>query len=151
MNTQEKLYKWFEKNFNENVSCMIFESPDGQGWVAFGFYQIKPANGKFQVWYYENLQAEFGDQRSALSYCIADRLQQVRLAREIQILDNKKQQLEADVGFARAQARQCRSADAREMILSKIQTKHAMQQVVTAELEKCVNSAKYLQLRGFSK
>lgn len=147
---KEKIDRWFEKNFVDNLDVLIVDGP-GDGWLAFGVYQIRPIEQGFRVLHYDSPQGDFSSKRSAISYCVADRLKQQRLAREIQILDQKKQQLEADVGFARVQAQNTKNADLKEMILAKIQTKETTKKVVTAELEKCVNSAKYLQLRGFSK
>lgn len=147
----EKVNRWFEKNFLDNFDILIVDGVTGGGWLAFGVYQIKPVDQGFKVLHYDNPQGVFGSKRTAISYCVADRLNQQQLAREIQILDQKKQQLDADVGFAHSQARTTKNADLKEMILAKIQPKETTRKVVTAELEKCVNSAKYLQLRGFSK
>jgi len=150
MSADEKLTRWFEKNLSEHISRIIIDGLDGDGLLAFGAYQIKPTDGKFRVWYYSDLQSDFSSCRVALSYCVADHNEQLRLARDIQVLDSKKQQLDADVMFAKEQARCTKNTNAREIILTKIQTKEATRRLVTAELEKCIKSAKYLQLRGFS-
>lgn len=149
--SSDKIDRWFKKNLVDNLDVLIVDGIDGGGWLAFGSYQILPNEQGFSVLYYNSPQGDFSSKRTAISYCVADRLNQQRLAREIQILDQKKQQLDTDVGFARLQAQAAKDPNTREMLLTKIQTKETTRRVVTAELEKCVNSAKYLQLRGFSK
>lgn len=145
-----KINQWIEKEFVKNLGSIIIDGTDRGGWLAFGVYQIIPVGSRFQVLHYDNHQGDFSTKRSAISYCVADKLNQQALAKNIKILDEKKQQLDADVGFCRDQIQNAKNIDFKEMVLTKIQTKEATKKVVVAELEKCVNSAKYLQLRGFS-
>jgi hypothetical protein len=49
-----------------------------------------------------------------------------------------------------SQAARGRHEDFYETVNTKIQPKQAVLDSVQAEIEKCINSAKYLQLRGFS-
>jgi hypothetical protein len=81
---------------------------------------------------------------------VADKYHQYNLANNIQTLDSKKQQLSADIHCRLSQATRGRHEDFYETVNTKIQPKQAVLDSVHAELEKCINSAKYLQLRGFS-
>jgi hypothetical protein len=46
--------------------------------------------------------------------------------------------------------RQSRNEDFYEITTTKIQPKIAQYNLVSTELEKCVNQAKYIQIRGFN-
>jgi hypothetical protein len=81
---------------------------------------------------------------------VADKYHQYNLANNIQTLDSKRQQLSADIHCRMSQATRGRHEDFYETVNTKIQPKQAVLDSVQAELEKCINSAKYLQLRGFS-
>jgi len=78
-------------------------------------------------------------------------LQQYRLAQNIRILDNKKQTLTADIYCRRGQADCSSRPEFREMVRTKLAPKIENLTLLNQELEKCLNSAKYLQLRGFAK
>jgi len=146
-----KIERWIEKEFVRNLDSIIIEGTEQGGWVVFGVYQIVPVGSRFQVLHYDDYQGDFSNKRSAMSYCVANKLNQQTLARNIKTLDEKKQQLDADLGFSWTQIHNAKNASLKEMILTKIQNKENTKKVVTAELEKCINSAKYLQLKGFAK
>jgi hypothetical protein len=86
-----------------------------------------------------------------MSWCVADHLQQYKLAQNIRILDNKKQTLTADIHCRRGQADCSTRPEFREMVRTKLAPKIENLTLLNQELEKCLNSAKYLQLRGFAK
>jgi hypothetical protein len=92
----------------------------------------------------------FGSKRVAMSWCIADRLQRYQLARNIQLLDNKRQSLAADIYCRQQLANHSRNIDFSESVNTKIQRKIDYFNMLDSELEKCLNSAKYWQLKGFA-
>jgi hypothetical protein len=82
---------------------------------------------------------------------VADNAKQYNLARTIQILDNKQQSLAADIHCRRSQAQRSVKSQFSETVMTKLSVKIQRYHSVQTELEKCVNSAKYLQLKGFAK
>ena len=68
----------------------------------------------------------------------------------ILMLDRKKQILTADINCRRSMGERGRTEEFREIVNTKIQPKVAQLSSVSTELEKCVNQAKYIQIRGFN-
>jgi predicted transposase YbfD/YdcC len=71
------------------------------------------------------------------------------LAQNIKNLDRKKNLLSADIHCRKSLADRSRQSGFNEMVLTKLQTKIEQHVMVDRELEKCLNLAKYIQLRGF--
>jgi hypothetical protein len=82
---------------------------------------------------------------------VADKFHQLKLAFEIKMLDTKKQLLSADLNCRQRLADSTDSGEFEEMVLTKMQPKILRLTAINTELEKCLNSAKYLQLKGFQK
>ena len=149
MNQEQKFEQWAEQLLKQNLGQIIFGN-ENEGWTAFANYQIKPLKSQYEVKHYGNHVGNFGSKRSAISWCIADYHRQYSLSYRIQTLDSKKQQLVNDIQCRSEVARRSRSAAIKEMIQTKLEPKLAVNHAVSAELEKCISSAKYIQLRGFS-
>jgi hypothetical protein len=145
----QKLERWAEREFVRNVKHTIIDDQLGS-YVAFGKYYLQPQAHGCSVSTWDRLIHVFSNKRTAISWCVADKYHQYNLANNIQTLDSKKQQLASDIHCRRAQAQQGRTEDFYETVNTKIQPKQELLDSVTAELEKCINLAKYLQLRGFS-
>jgi hypothetical protein len=119
-----------------------------RGYQAFKAYDITCENHVYTVYKHGDQQAQFGSTKSALAYCIADKNRNFNLAREIQQLD--QQLVNYDKSIQPRQNLEQRSKGQRaEILKSKIQHRKQQRYIVKRELEKCVNLAKYLQLRGF--
>ena len=85
-----------------------------------------------------------------MSWCTADHQQHYNLSNQILVLDRKKQALAADIYCRKTVGERGRQASFYEIINMKIQPKIDLYNSVNSELEKCVNRAKYLQIRGFN-
>lgn len=144
-----KLERWAERELDRNLKHMIVNSESGS-YVAFGQYHLEPQSHGYSVSIWDQLIHVFSNKRTAISWCVATKYHQHRLANNLQMLDSKRQQLVADIHCRRAQAQQGRTEDFYETVNTKLQPKQQSLDSVTAELEKCINLAKYLQLRGFS-
>lgn len=149
MTKDQKLERWAKKEIRSNLHNMIINDDQG-GYIAFGKYYIAPNRTSYEVRRYSDIAGKFGSKRSAISWCVADNLEQLNLAREILVLDSKKQLVGADLNVRQALAHRSRNADFQETVTNKLQRKLDTYQGISAELEKCINLAKYLQLRGFS-
>jgi len=145
----KKLEQFATKELHSLTAKLIV--PDGKnGYNAFGKYHVVPGSHSVTVGIKNQDSLTFGSKRSAISWCVADHLNQHALARSIYLLDNKKHSLAADIRCRRALAERSRSQDFYESVTTKIQSKVDYYNALNNELEKCINSAKYWQIRGFS-
>ena len=149
MNKQKKLEVFAAKEIVNLADKLIVD--DGRGGIlAFGKYNIIPTDYKFIVNIKNQDPLTFGSRRSAISWCIADQHNQLTLARIIHVLDTKKHTLAADIHCRQVLANRSKHEDFYESVSIKLQRKIDHMEAVDAELEKCLNSAKYMQIRGFS-
>lgn len=146
---EQKLECWAEREVRRNIHTMIVNDQSG-GYVAFGRYHLRPAHEAVNVYMLGNiLIGTFSNKRTAISWCVADNHNQLNLAQNIKILDTKKQTLSADIYCRRQMADRSQDTRFSEVVLTKLQPKVQQHTLVGQELEKCLNSAKYIQLRGF--
>lgn len=149
MNKQKKLEEFASREIANLSSKLIVDDGRG-GIIAFGKYNIIPTDYKFIVEIKNQNAMTFGSKKSAISWCIADQHNQLALARAIHTLDTKKSALAADIHCRKTMASRSKHEDFYETVSAKIQFKIDYLESVDAELEKCLNSAKYMQIRGFS-
>jgi len=149
MSQAQKLERFAQREVLRNIHTMIVSDDDG-GYVAFGQYHLRPGVGMFRVYNLAGyLAGEFGNKRTAISWCVADRNRQIGLAQHIKNLDCKRQQIGADLAATQRSVIGTKDCAFAEMMMTKMQPKAQLYAVLNNELEKCLNSAKYLQLRGF--
>ena len=149
MNKEQKLEQWAERELKRNMQNIIID--DGNGTiVAFGRYSIQPQGTGFTVNTWEKEIHCFSSKKAAMAWCTADNQRRYNLSNSILVLDRKKQTLASDIYCRRTLGERGRSEDFYEIINMKIQPKIDLYNSVNAELEKCVNRAKYLQIRGFN-
>jgi hypothetical protein len=118
---------------------------------VFGNYLIKPTDcGGFVVNKNSMLCGEFSSTRSALSWCIADKCNQLNLRDEILILDSRKVMLTADLFVRSTLAAGFKNYIIRSAADSKVSARRDRLSQVNIRLDKCVNLAKYWQIRGFN-
>jgi hypothetical protein len=146
---QQKLDRWAEREFKRNVDQIIVTDDEG-AIIVFGKYRIVTESDCARVYSWDREISCFSNKRVAMSWCTADIQHQYGLTNMIMILDRKKQTLAADIYCRSSVARQSRSEDFYEITTTKIQPKIAQYNLVSTELEKCVNQAKYIQIRGFN-
>lgn len=149
MTKNQKLERFAEQEFRRNLDQMIVEDGRG-GYVVFGKYHIEPQDYGFLVKTETKDIHCFDSKRNAVSWCVADKYNQINLADNILSLDRKKQSLAADIQCRQGVGRRSRSDHFYEITLMKVQPKQSLLNSVASELEKCVNLAKYMQIRGFS-
>jgi len=149
MNKEQKLDKFAEREFKRNINSIILHDGEG-GYVVFGKYHLTPVSDGFKVLTKTDSQELFSSKRTALSWCIADHNNQLNLANNIKILDQKKQILSADLHCRRSVAERSRHEGFSEIVTTKMQPKIDSYKSLNNELEKCLISAKYLQIRGFN-
>ena len=149
MNQEQKIENWTERELRRNIDKIIIDDQEG-GYVVFGKYYIKPKFNRFIVETWDREIHGFANKRTAISWCVADKVNHLNLANQILHLDRKQQILEADINTRKSLGNRCRTEDFSEIVNTKIQPKIDQHYMVKSELEKCINSAKYIQIRGFN-
>lgn len=144
----EKLRRMVEKDLPDLEQLAIVR--DGRDYLVFGAYRISPCSGWFRVTKHGVERPDFGSLRSALSWCIADKHNQCRLGSEIERLDAAKSLLQDDLAVREPLAKKVRDPGLRESVLLKLDTRRRRLVAVGQQLDKCINLAKYWQLRGFN-
>lgn len=147
-NKEQKLENWAKRELQRSVHKMIVPDEQG-GYIAFGKYQIQPTGQGYLVKTWSDDVHEFVTKRAAISYCVADNNNLLTLAIRIKDLDTKQQFLANDIRCRQLQCNRTRSQDFYDAVDTKVQPAIAKYQAVISELEKCVNRAKYIQIRGF--
>jgi len=149
MNTNQKLEQFAAREYRRNAHNIIVETQRHQH-LVFGAYVLQQTDAGVELWNRaQDLVAVFSDQRSALSWCVADKFRRYSLSQQILNLDEKKQSLSVDIATQRALAARSRSAEYRDVVNSKLSNRMAQHRAVVGQLEKCINLAKYLQTKGF--
>lgn len=146
---EQKLERFAEQEFRRHMHTMIVQDDDGS-LIVFGNYQIREEAQRFFVDTLSRDSIEFSSKRNALSWCVADHQNQLRLANNILNLDRKKRLLAADIYCRKTIATRSRHNDFSDLVTTKIQNKINNYQAVNSELEKCVTQAKYIQIKGFN-
>jgi hypothetical protein len=149
MNQEQKLERWAEREIQRNIHNMII-SDGNSGYIVFGKYYMEPATTGFTVKTWDRLIHCFANKKTAVSWCIADHVNHLNLANQILNLDKKQQILSNDIQVRSNIGNRSRKEDFAEIVNNKIQPKISQHKLVTGELEKCINSAKYIQIRGFN-
>jgi hypothetical protein len=146
MKTSDKLAQLAERELPALLDRVIIN--DGNGYRVFGKYTIKKNPQGYIVEVNTGWDGIFGTVRSALAWCIADKNNQLNLAREIYQLDLTATRLRNDIQGRLGIARQT-SGRFLETVETKVSRRQEQSQAVENELSKCINSTKYWQLRGF--
>lgn len=147
MNQDQKLESFAERSAHMLDSSII---PLETGYLVFAKYNLQPNGNFYDVYLYDDLVATFSSKRTAISWCVAEKYRQHQLSFDIRVLDAKKSQLSADIYARQQMSNRSKRDQFAEIVETKLEPKIRYLNTIKAELEKCVNSAKYLQLRGFS-
>lgn len=149
MTREQKLERFAERELKRNINSLIID--DGEGCiVVFGRYYIEPVESGFRVSTWDKVIHCFSSKKTAMSWCTADKQGHYNLSNMILVLERKKQALAADIYCRKTLGERGRTESFYEIINMKIQPKIDLYGSVSAELEKCVNQAKYMQIRGFN-
>lgn len=147
MKVSRKLAVLAEKELPHLLENVIVQ--DGEKYRAFGKYTLQPGQQGTDVFLRDDAVGQFGSSKSALAWCVADKLNHYNLARQIQQLDQSLTRLRNDI-YTRKNIADRMSGCAWETVITKVSCRQEQSQLLEQQLNKCINLAKYWQLRGNS-
>lgn len=148
MTQEQKLERWAQREILRNINHLILEDDDGSI-LAFGCYDIRPESRSVAVYRDGALLNRFATRAVALSWCVAQHKNLITFGNHIEILDHQCRRVRADIRATKHMEQMLSDPDRREVLRSKIQNKQWYFNMLDSDLAKCVEKAKYLQLRGF--
>ena len=117
---------------------------------VFGKYEISVTTQGCELICSRRDSQRFSGVKSALAWCIAHKFQRHDVAQEIAELDQRRQRDTADLEVRGQLARRHTNADRRETVMLKIEQRRQQLAETEMRLDKCINLAKYWQIRGFN-
>lgn len=117
--------------------------------MAFGRYRITRERGRYIVDTGTH-QATFGTGRTAMTYCVLDRVGRPDWCIHMQNLDERRTRLQEDIDAREQLMRRSRSIRMHDTVTDKLASKRATLATVEHQLDKYVGRAKYLQHQGFA-
>jgi hypothetical protein len=148
-----KSHNEFERAMRQELRDImpnIILPTDTGNYEVFGKYTIMPKKPNYTVMCYDNVIGVFNSTRTALSWCIADKYQNYKLAQDILLLDHKLSFLHNDIHIRAGLADRSTRPEFRENVGTKLETKIIQKKIMENQLNNCINLAKYLQQRGFT-
>ena len=91
----------------------------------------------------------FSRMRSAVAWCIADKFQHYETTRAIAELDSRCAAVRDDIAATRHTAASVTDTERKQILYAKLSGKQSTLQLLENQLTKCVNLAKYWQIKGF--
>jgi len=91
----------------------------------------------------------FSNIQSAVAWCIADKLQRFDTARQISELDQRCNTIRNDIELTQKMIVRITDSARREIVTAKLVHKQSTFKVIENQLTKCINLAKYWQIKGF--
>lgn len=149
MKQNNEIARLFYQEFPEVLPNAIWKNDDGS-YSVFGKYTIVPEKPVYRVFCSATDVGFFISTKTALSWCIADKLQAYNTARSIKEIDQKLGALSNDINTRAAIADRSTRWEFRDSIGSKLESKIIKKKQLENQLAKYVNWAKYCQQQGFT-
>ena len=148
MKSDQEFDRLFRQEFKDITPNLIWKTDSGE-YEAFGRYRIVPQRPGYRVFCSATEVGTFHSTKTAISWCIADKHSAYNTARELLTVDNKLNALTQDINARAAIGDRSKNPELRETILTKLESKIIHKKQLENQLTKCVDWAKYMQLRGF--
>ena len=117
---------------------------------VFGEYEIAVTSKGVDLTCSRRDSQRFSGVKSALAWCIAHKYRRHDVAQEIAELDQRRQRDTADLEVRSQLAKRHNNTDRRETAMLKVEQRRQQLAVTEMRLDKCINLAKYWQIRGFN-
>jgi len=151
MNTTQVLRR-LEKIVGPDLETLsenaIFREQDQYN--MFNTWSITPGPGLVQVVDRQSHAMTFENLKIAAAWCIAKKYKNAQLAQEIEQLDHKQSVLKTDIAITKRLLTRIHDREQKTISQIKLEDKQVRLRFAQSQMEKCVNRAKYCQLRGFN-
>ena len=117
--------------------------------TAFGRYTIRREKSCYRVYRHQQLAAEPLSSRVAISWCVADKYNQTRLAKELINLETELERRENEITHFKSFLKRTKDQQKKLVIMDRLHESIMRSRQVKDQLNKCINSAKYWQQKGF--
>jgi hypothetical protein len=149
MTSHNEVLRLLRQEFPEVLPNAIWKNEDGT-YSVFGKYLICPESNGYRVYCAATDVGIFSTTKTALSWCIADKVSAYNTARELLEIDQKLANISNDIAMRAALADRSRRWEFRDTVGFKLESKIIKKKQLENRLAKCVNWAKYCQQRGFT-
>lgn len=116
---------------------------------AFGVYSIYKYQNVYKIYRNQVSVSYTFSAKTALAWCIADKYNIKSLKQKISDLDRSTAYKQTEIQFLKNAIRSSIEQDRKYIIEDKLQTTQMRLRQDKNQLNKCLNSAKYYQLKGF--
>jgi hypothetical protein len=146
---KKEIEKLFKLDLDNVLNDIIWKNKTGD-YEVFNRYKIVKGNPTCIVLRQGVEIGVFSGTKTALSWCIADKYKNHRLAQDILSMDSKLSSLIADIKTRANLADRSKDAKFQEIVETKLETKIIHKKQLETQLDKCVDWAKYCQQRGIN-
>lgn len=145
----EKLIEFVVEEKHRFEKNLIYRC--GKDYYVFGQYQLEIVdNHSVQVSKRHDTVGQFVSTGAALAWCIADKFNQIELAKNILSVSENQQRLINDITTSQQLMKKNRYRGQRELLNSKIYIKTCHVKSYQQQLKKMIDQTKYLQSKGFN-
>ena len=145
---EQKLEAWVREELKTVLPNMIWYNDSGE-YELFGRYRLIKERHGYRVFCSATDVGMFSGTKTAVSWCIADKYCDYNLARHILHTDTRLNAVNNDIYARVGAANRSKKVEFKENIDIKLEPKIIRKKQLEEQLNKYVNSAKYLQQRGF--
>ena len=145
---ERELEAWVREELKTVLPNIIWRNEAGE-YEVFGRYKIARKKDGYHVVCHATDVGLFSSTKSAISWCVADKYRDYNLARQILLTDTRLDAISSDIFTRMAAANRSRKIEFKESIDAKLEPKIIRKKQLEKQLANLINSAKYLQQRGF--
>ena len=149
MNKKQK-YKTLLSSELDSLKDLLVWQDDGGNYHLFGNYKIVKNKEEYSVLKCGTILHSMKRKLSAVSWCIADKINRHDMAIAIKQLDYKLDRINNDLITRIGIAKKNKNTELAEVIAAKIDFKLQQKREIESELRRCYATTKNWQLRGFN-
>jgi len=146
-NTVDLLSNIIKEGYNTVSRDAIFKTKNG--YKLFGAYEVTCNVSFCSVTKGSQEPRYFSTIKIATAWCIADKINNINLARQIAELDVKCTSIKNDIDASKQRLACIKNNDMQDIVFAKISSKEDTLRIAKNQLTKCINLAKYWQIKGF--
>ena len=144
---ERELEAWVREELKTVLPNIIWRNEAGE-YEVFGRYKIARKKDGYHVVCHATDVGLFSSTKSAISWCVADKYRDYNLARQIQTADSNVSRLRNDIVHYEASIRRAKvnkKYDSVDIWKSRLYNANTELEMANQELQKSLNSAKYIK------